>query len=450
MSFKTRTVIEFDNHHIKIAQSLSSAANPARVIIENKNISDEELIGKLLALHQDKRFNFQETQIIVSISRHFVFFRHLDLPSQSSKQINSMVELLSANSTPFSREETMIDFIPLNKTQDGYTKVCVVIVPLETITRFINILQKSKLTPHQVSLSSLGLWYWYKDYKSSSFETTLLIDRDPYKTEFCVLDSTGLITSRYIETQSNADLLNQIKLTLDSYAKDNLGSSVKHIAIASTQEMGGDFKTYMQETYGVEIHMIKVEKAEQGVSLNSMEGLLRTKENILVDLRPSSIKSSHHRTISNPQWIRLALLGFLAVISIVVCLNLNFIQDALLLRKLEVLVNQSQTEAAQAKQKIRQFEKLQLMINNRLIVADFINEIYTSLPKSIVLTSLALKDHVLTLEGFASKESDPTDMQAMFVNNRYFENINLEHVNKQETQEGQLSEFKMSCRVKKE
>ena len=80
---------------------------------------------------------------------------------------------------------------------------------------------------------------------------------------------------------------------------------------------------------------------------------------------------------------------------------------------------------------------------------DTVNEIYRLLPDSVALMNLSLSDgYHLTFQGLSNRNSDINDLQRAFVNSDYFDNVNLDYVNKRITQDGEVNYFKISCVIK--
>src|SRR5665213_3064123 len=96
-------------------------------VIDTGNQSDAQISQTLSAFIKLRKLNFAESRVTLLVPRSRVILRNMLFPSQKSDEIRSMINLQVGNRIPFAIEEVEIDFQILSKTEDGYSKVAVVI-----------------------------------------------------------------------------------------------------------------------------------------------------------------------------------------------------------------------------------------------------------------------------------------------------------------------------------
>ncbi|MBF0490285.1 MAG: pilus assembly protein PilM [Candidatus Omnitrophica bacterium] len=472
MKFRTKTVIEMNDHSIKVFQA--SLTNNYPIIfgemIDCQNVSDDGRVQKLLNVGRTKGFFLQGSQIILSIPRQYVITRYLDLPSSNMQELRSMVDLQVGNHIPYSREEVIIDFVALHKGTEGYTKVLMVAVPRDLIMRYEAILQAARMNPHKISVSWIGQWQWFLRHYPLQQTTTVLVDIDSHSSEMCFCDQTKVFISRpvtlgvkEIESKHYEEFLVQLDATMAIYVKEQLGPPIGQIILLSSDSHLEELKDEFQKQYKVPVISVctldKVALPKNGVwpplllsekaSITSILGFLQTTQEPSIDLIPSEIKMAKTAADIHRQGIRLGVVAVMALLSIGLCLSLNFIKNNSRLSDLEGRVKEAKKQVALINQKKDQIQRLRAIIEGRVVLADILGEIYNVLPSGVVLTNLSLdQDHHLSLQGYTARSSDINDMQKSFVSSSYFDNVNLDYVNKRVTMEGELNYFKITEHIR--
>jgi Tfp pilus assembly PilM family ATPase/Tfp pilus assembly protein PilN len=472
MTFKSRTIIEITESSIKVFQASLTANIPLTYggMIDSRNLSDNEISQKLGDIRKAKRFSLQNSQIILIIPRQYVILRYLDLPSENMDELRAMVELQVGNHIPYSREDVVVDFMPLQKNAEGYTKVMVVAVPLETVMRFERILEMAHLTPHKITTSFVGQWQWYHHRFPSQTGVTVILDVDSERSEICFCDQNKVLISRPtmlgvrdIDAKRYEDFFKQLDWTMASYVKEQLGPPIEQILLLSTLSSVEELKEQMQKYYTITVQDVRTLQdlplrktfawppllLKEWPSITAVLGLLQVQHPLLIDLIPPVVKASQASQANKKQGVRSGLVTVIALASLTFCFSLNFFKQNTRLSYLENTIKEAQKQVSQIKQKKRELNTLKSMVENRIIMADVINEIYQSISPGTVLTSLSLtREHSLSLQGYTTKVGEVNDMQRALVGSVFFDTVNLDYVNKRVTLDGELDYFKMTCHIK--
>jgi len=472
MKFKTRTTIEFSDHSIKIFQSLLQGNNPLifSEMLTIEDSSDEAFAQALLNLQKTKKLNLRHSQVILIIPRHNTIVHYLNLPSENHEELKAMVDLQAVNQMPYSREEVIIDFIPFDKTAQGYTKVFVIAVPHETVLRLVKILDKALISTNKIVPSSIGVWLWYQEHCASEEETVVIIDMDYERSEICICDKKRILASRplsigfkEIDAKQYTEFITQLDLTIAAYVKEQLGSAPSQVLLVSSMNNAQEFLTQLQIQYTTPFKLLRSVKdialrksfvwpkilLQESTSITSALGFLQSNKESSIDLTPQEIKAAQVSKVLKHQLIRCAIAVGLALVSIGFCLSLNLLKQNSYLNQLESKVKQSQKDVAIIKRRISQVNLLKSAVKDRVILIDVISQIYNFLPQSVVLTNLTLnQEHLLSFQGFTNKVGDINEIQKALVNSSYFDNVNLDYVNKRVTLDGELNYFKITSQIK--
>jgi Tfp pilus assembly PilM family ATPase/Tfp pilus assembly protein PilN len=472
MNFKSKTIIEISDSYIKILQAQGMDGNLINFVgmLKIQNLTDAAVIQNLRETFKSKDFKPNQTKVILVIPRPYAILRYLDLPSYDRDELRTMVQLQAVNHLPYTKDEVVVDFLPIHKNSEGYTKVLVVAVPLETITRFERILETVSLPPHKITINFIGQWHWYKKHYPSYKDVTVLLDIDTKNSEISFMDHERIFISRAtalgikeIDGQAYDEFIKQLDLTMASYVKEQLGPPIKNIAILSNMNSAEGLKDQMQKYYSLPVQVqatlqdVPVRKnfkwppllLSELSALTSMLGLLRVSQDPEIDLTPASVKLDRARLATKKQGLRLGVLGLLALVGVALCLGVNFFKENSYLNDLEQKLRESQKQVNQIKQTKNKLDALKAAFHERVVVSDLIGELYKVMPKSLILTNLALSEGSnLSLQGYTDKASDVNALQKFLIDSFYFTNVNLDYVNKRVTLDGELNYFKISAGIK--
>jgi Tfp pilus assembly protein PilN len=473
MKFKTRTTIEITERFIKVMQALAGDRHALTFteVIPIDNLNDEGIVQKLMALHKVKGFNLRGSQIILIIPRQHIILRYLSLPAEDRLELKTMVDLQAVNHIPYNKDEVVIDFLPFDKNNLGYTKVLVVVAPEDIVMRFWKILQAAHMTAHKVTLSSTGLWQWHRSRQLvGKYGVVGLIDIDIQNSEICICDQYRFLTSRHtslgikeLEDQKFNEFAKQLEWTIVSYTKEKLGPPISQILILSSLDNATGLKEELEKSFSIPVQLVRTPQdvplhksftwspslLQDGPSITAALGLLQSDHKIAIDLLPREIREIRSHLEKRQQWIRFGVVTFLMLLVVGIALSLDYFKQSTYLKDLQDQVKTTKKDAQAVEKQAQQVTVLKSLINRRIVMADVIDEIYKILPKSISLVNLTLtQDHSLSLQGFSTKGGDINDMQKAFVDSAYFENVNLDYVNKRITQDGEVNYFKITCQIK--
>ena len=472
MSFKSRTVIEITESSVKVFQASFAVNAPLSFggMIACKGLSDDAIAQKLGELRKTMGVDLNSSQVVLSIPRHYAILRYLDLPSENREELKSMVDLQAVNHLPYAREEVVVDFMPLHKGAEGYTKVMVVALPLETAMRFEQILEAARLTPHKMTISFVGQWQWYLQHFPSQAGVSVLLDLYAERSEICICDQAKVLVARAttlgikeMDAKQYEEFLKQLDLTMASYVKEQLGPPIGQILVLSSMSNVEELKEQLQKHYTIPVQSVKtvqdvpVKKnfvwpsllLQEWSSVTAILGLLQTHRDLIIDLIPSGIKAHQAMQESKKQGVRLGVVALAAFVSIAFCLSLNYFKQNSHLSSLEAAIKNAQQQVSVINQKKRQVMLLKQVVDNRIVVVDIISEIYNSIPSTVVLTNLTLtQDDNLSLQGYTNKAGDVNEMQRSLVGSPYFDTVNLDYVNKRVTLDGELNYFKITSHIK--
>ncbi|MCK9555401.1 pilus assembly protein PilM [bacterium] len=198
---KKVSVIEIGKDWLKIvqAQLFIKEKKVSRVVVEKiSGLSDDLISEKLKNLAKSEDINSLYLCLCVPHAQATV--KSIELPSTHEDEIRNMLDLQIGKQTPFSREEVIFDHAVLNISEEGYSKVLLVIIHKDIVERFLNIIHGAGLKTDNIGLSSEGLLKWAEIscHSRISDDSFILMDVDYDSCDFEVIHEKHIIFSRNI------------------------------------------------------------------------------------------------------------------------------------------------------------------------------------------------------------------------------------------------------------
>jgi Tfp pilus assembly PilM family ATPase len=123
-----------------------------------KGLSDDEIVKALAAAF--KELGCRNPSVALIVPSPIVISKNIEVPSVDSRELREIINLQAARHTPFSREEIIIDYIPIGTYKQNYTKILLLIVTSAAIKKQIMLLEKAGIRAEKVLLCQEGLGFF--------------------------------------------------------------------------------------------------------------------------------------------------------------------------------------------------------------------------------------------------------------------------------------------------
>ena len=216
--------IEIDESLIKIVEA--QALKGKRLI--TGMISGPLPAGDPLASAEEMKriflsLKFIPRKIQINIPRHLVTASFIEIPSVDDHEISKMVSMESIKHLPYTDEKIVYGYRIIEKREDGYSRVLLVVAQGATISNFVNILNNAGIFEiGSLSLSSEALFLWHlltKDGQKS--ENVMLVNIDSGHIDIDVVEDDKLVKLKGVI----------IDITKRKLAEDTLRSSEERLKI---------------------------------------------------------------------------------------------------------------------------------------------------------------------------------------------------------------------------
>lgn len=232
---KPALLVEIGEDCVKLAQCEPSrgGASMSRLFVHHFTGADEgSLPGVIADAVRTQRFT--RSRVIGCLPRRNVNVRMLELPSTEPAEIADMVDLQVGKQTPYSRDEIVSDYRIIGVGRSGYTRIMLAIVQRSILRHHFNIVEAAGLNVERMSISSEGLFNWFRYGVGAGVSGSLaILDVDSEYSDLAIVSDGVLVYTRGI-------LLGANRLVADpDAAAGKLAGEVRRSVEICRSESGG-------------------------------------------------------------------------------------------------------------------------------------------------------------------------------------------------------------------
>lgn len=449
---KTFLILEIDDKLIKVCQvdrsrkktiisHISAVEFPQKAA--DKEI--EEFLAKLPKQACDK--------VLISFSRTFFLIRFLDLPSQSREEISRMLPFQLAKVVPYPLNVVVYDFSVL-EVKEGVSKVVVFLIQEKKAAHFLEVINKSGITPQIVTISSWGVYNWF-NHEKSYFEEKInwpvvLVDIDKYSAELLAVNENNILFSRAFYYSDDESLFEGVNQSLDIFEKTFGGHEFGRVIFTGNKKEIILDKFSVQNSIFIsqgEKFFIENEAAdylkESNFSFASIMGLSAVKDKDLLkfDFSPAYLKGKRQFSLDKQKYLKTAVL-LLEVILICGLLFFRVIFDKYAYLKFLNSKLKEVKPRAEELNKIKRQLKIIEKFNKDTYFSDVIEGVMSFLPQGVQLTLLDFQENgYFSMKGYARDYSSVSDIKSALSKLDFLKDVKVNYVAKTKQQNMDMVEF---------
>jgi Tfp pilus assembly PilM family ATPase len=230
------------------------------------DLPEDEIAKLLLALTRELKL--KKPRYVLCVASQLVITKNIEVPSVDPKEIREIINLQAGRHTPYSREEVIIDYIPIGVYKEHYTKVLLLIVNSSVIKKQFVILDKAGIKIDKAVLAQEGLAaFASKAFKFDPAIPAALIHVDDAATDFSMIFRNKVIFIRSISIgrqhlvsdreKSLEKFLDEVKKSLDSYQIENIERSPATIILAGALAGLDNLDTLINEAVRIPVRALQ-------------------------------------------------------------------------------------------------------------------------------------------------------------------------------------------------
>lgn len=468
MTKKTFTVLDVNESGISFLQGTGLKAAELITFGKTALLLDPQGYPMALAeLLSKEKPSIRPELLCVSLPRRAFVMKNMILPTQNENELKKMISLQLPAVVAYKEDEIVWDYLWLEKTATGFTRILLLIISVETLKKYLEIFAGQKIYPALVTISTWGLVGWLKAFAHSrhlaSASCQMLIRLETLFSEICFCDQERFYYSRQIEfghedleRGSAAHLLKQILLTHDSYRQERMGPLPESCLILSRDPIAKRLEEILRPELNLPI-MIHDPLKEFPSSFRAKSfvveslpassyavglGLLTKEYKSLTNFLPTALKNSLDSRRRRLIQMKTALLSILALAMWVWVFSMPVLNKDKYLRQLQAQTERMSPAVEEAKSRLNQWGKWRRELSRRVPFADILDELTRLTPDGIFFNSLRLQPNgELTLQGQSGEGVNVNQLQNNLLNSPWFKNVTLQYATKRMTITGEVTQF---------
>lgn len=407
------------------------------------------------------------------LPRHLFILKSFMLPTHRESEMRDMIALQLPAHIPYPEENVAWDFSVLERFSQGHARVLVMIISLDTVKPFLNMLSLKNLDPGFITLSSWGLTGCVRllDDQKITTKVYLVIHIEDSLTEMCFCDREKFYFSRQIpwghgdlEKKSTRELLQQISLTVEAYRKDKMGPEPTAGIVFSVNQRAGDLAQELKKELGFDVNVYDLAgKISNGKNRHAPDlpastdstfavemGLLGMEESHLNNFLPKPLLERRNKGYKIRRWFKSLAIFTAAYVSVLMTAVVPVAQKTRQLTELKSQISEIHPGVLDVQEHKRKWESLQTYLRERIPLVDLIDELYRLTPDGAAYNSFHLRSNrELTLKGQALSGGAVNQLQSNLLNSPWFKNATLNNAAKRQTVRGEVTQFLITVNVEK-
>ncbi|MFC1593924.1 pilus assembly protein PilM [Candidatus Omnitrophota bacterium] len=465
------TAIEITDTHIKLAQAKKDSKGVVVTALRAVTIhlqADDSISKQLGALLDETKI--KPSNVICIIPRKFVIARTLKLPSHDKKEIEKMAALQAAQQIPYPKEDIVSDYITLEKDAEGYARVLLAMVHKDVVSRYLKIFSDAGIEPGILTLSSQGICSWYAFFsagdKQAKKERAVLIDVNTANSDICFYHDGNVVSSRSVSFGSTDinegkidEFLQQLRLTISAYQKENSAHTISRIVMLSHSETIKNFSLKIEGELPFPVECVDIASAmskTKGASMATMRdtspvvviGHTLQKEKQKFNFLPLHLYSEKRNKIIRKELVTCAALFVACVVVIVTAVLVKLNKDERYVAQLESMIQETTPEARKLESAVKKLEIIKQRMNPGNSSIDVIYELYDLLPTGMGINVFNLDEsNNLTLQGMSLAMSEVFKFQSLLEKSDNFTNVEVKYASKRRIRGGEVTDFRILCQI---
>lgn len=463
--------VDLSSHNLKVARLMASLNSIEVVNLLCKgiaNLSDDDIArvaGGMLAELKPKN-----PLCVDVVSTHIAITKNIEIPSCRPQEIKEIIGLQAGRHTPYSRDEIIVDYIPIGEYKNSYTKILLVIVSRSIIRRHCDILQKAGLPPEKILFAPEGLAVSCSrilKYGTESSPVSLVNIEEGF-TDFSIIFKNKPIFLRSIPIGARqlneekelylAKFTEELKNSFEAYQGEDIERPPQSLVVTGAASQMRELEYQLSGALHLPVRPVsyfsslsisaEVFKAAQAecpyVSFLDVIGCLFSYNYLAIDLTPYEAKLRKSIEERGRDLIKTGVLTLTIIVLILLMLiGRIYFKGA----ELKLLNERYKPLAAQAERLEKDYEKiiqLKSYLKNRGYTLELLVELYKIIPLDLELDDIRLDEQgKFSLSGVAGSMSNVFAFVDAMEKSVYFKDVKIRQTTKRKDGARNVTDFEI-------
>jgi len=460
---KEPVFIEIDDDSIKLVlvKTLKGRREIVSLIKKEFSSKDDSLIAEEIKKFLEP-FGIPGRKIFINIPRHLITARLLKLPSTSEEEISKIVRIESLKRIPHANEDVIIAHSIVEKFDDGYSRVLLVIAQAAVVNKPMDMLKTAGIKDIEfIALGSESLFLWYQvAAKNMAKGSVAVINIDTYHMDIDIIEGDSLIFTRgvsYDPSLPAADekIINEIKISMTTYQKES-NKTIEEVIITGSPGGIKGYKEFLARELDVPIKVmdqmsdIPLKQGAQmeasGASFIELLGLSLKYKDARINLLPED-KVKENRVKASKRTLAFTLILSVLIVLAAFGLALKKLHDkTLYFSQINLEINRINPQAAKAKKMLKDISVIKEEMNKKPRAIDVIGELHKTSSEGISLSMIDFeREKSVTVRGSASALDEVLKYSKALKGSSYFEKVDVKYASKRGASGKEIVDFEIDC-----
>jgi hypothetical protein len=468
MSKKKNTVVlEIGEKYLKLVYAqgtLKDNAQLRHLLLYEDGLTNEKIAQSI------KNFTLTNSigkgaWFICVIPSYYAIYKHIEIPSVDKKEINQIVDLQAGSHTPYPKNELVIDYCQSGVAYERYSKIMLVIIKRDIISKRYEIINQagyeidevclapeldanclSEIIPQKeaVPLGVLHIDTMFSDFIIMKGGSCLYIRSIPYGAE-------GLKN----QGEGKGILIDEIKKSLESYQASDIAEMPSIIYICGRKKLSESAAAELSSLSSVNIQILDFEslpdnfagvfkqtKNDLDASFLPVFAPIFARDRSRMSFVPDDIKMKNHIKKSSQDAMRLGLFSVILFVVFSAVFLTNIAVKDLYLKRIR-------SEYAREEQQVRELEEITThtrtikeFLRRKGSILNVLSELYSSIPEEAYLSSIKYTgENTLSFTGTAGSMSRIFSLVTELENNAFFKDVKVDFTRSRRQAGQEVSDF---------
>lgn len=444
----------------------------ALTIRKTNGLPENEIAKSLLGFVQENKI--KNPHYVLCVPAQLVITKNIEVPSLDHKEIREIVNLQAGRHTPYSREEVIVDFIPIGTYKQSYTKVLLLIVNSSVIKKQFALLEKAGIKIDKAILAQEGIAaFAAKSFKFDPASVIALLHVDDANTDFSILFKNKVLFIRSIpigrqhlvgdKEKAQEKFLDEVKKSLDSYQVENIEKAPVMLILTGAMDSLDNLDTLINEAVHIPVRALQYlsiipnnfkafaapEETKESSFLGITAPLLALGE-CRSSLIPEEIKykMALARRARDLMVMAVALLT-IAVLSFMMMMTKVYFKNAYL-KKLEDKYRNLGSEARNLEKEFQKNNLIRAYLMGRGSSVNVLAVLYKLAPLNLNLNYIKFENGgKFIIRGTAESMSTVFSFNGSMEKSKIFKEVKIKYTTKRIEGQKDFIDFEINCLVKK-
>ncbi len=459
---------------VYIRTSLKKSEVTGLICKDIANLSDDDIarvIGGAL-----NELNPKNPLIADIIPSHIAITKNIEIPSCDQQEIKEIIGLQAGRHTPYSREEIIVDYVPIGTYKNSYTKILLMIVSRGLIKRHYDIFAKAGLRPEKLSFAPEGLAISGSKVLKSGVDDlpVSMVHIQERVTDFAVVLKNRPIFlrsipigARHLSEQRELYILKfseELKKSFEAYQGEDIEKTPRAIIVTGAVDNIKDLEYQLHDCLRLPARIIpyfrqlplsagllQAPSGSEYVSFLDMIGCLISYNDLKIDLTPDEIKMRKAIEERGKDLIKTGIFVLsIIVIAIFIFISKIYFKSAYI-KNLDNVHRPLRAKTRKLEEDYEKVSRIKNYMRTRGYSLELLMELYKLIPEELELSEIRLDEQGrFSLSGTGDSMAGVFSFADKMDKSSYFKSVEIKHTTKRRDGARNVTDFEITAQLDKE